>query len=102
MKEIISKLRLLFNKVLERRESLKEYLRRKCDDIPPQKRFRIVAIAFTVFAMLAVFVFGKSIYNIYNGVQSNPDFGTIRQLPMPDKGDETPTIDFNGSENTLE
>lgn len=102
MKEIISNLRRLYNKVSERPGSLKEYVRRKCDDIPSQKRFRLVAIAFTVFAMLALFVFGKSIYNIYNGVQSNPDFGTIKQLPMPEKGDETPTIDFNGSENTLE
>lgn len=79
-----------------------EYVRRKCDDIPPQKRFKVVAVAFVLFALLALFVFGKSMYNIYNGVHSNPDFGNIKQMPMPDKGNE-PVINYlYGSEDTVE
>ena len=90
-KTLKEKIGLLYNKVSSRKESAVEYVRRKCDDIPPQKRFRVVAVAFVLFALLALFVFGKSIYNIYNGVHSNPDFGTIKQMPMPDKGDKTDT-----------
>lgn len=94
---LYNKIGLLYNKVSSRKESVVEYVRRKCDDIPPQKRFRVVAVAFALFALLALFVFGKSIYNIYNGVHSNPDFGTIKQMPMPEKGDNpTPEI-FYGS-----
>lgn len=92
----------LYNKVSCRKESAVEYVRRKCDDIPTQKRFRIVAIAFALFALLALFVFGKSMYNIYNGVHSNPDFGTIKQMPMPDKGNKTDSNIFYGSEDPME
>lgn len=92
----------LYNKVSARREGAVEYVRRKCDDIPPQKRFKVVAVAFVLFALLALFVFGKSMYNIYNGVHSNPDFGTIKQMPMPEKGDKpTPEI-YYGSEDAME
>lgn len=92
----------LYNKVSARREGAVEYVRRKCDDIPPQKRFKVVAVAFVLFALLALFVFGKSIYNIYNGVHSNPDFGNIKQMPMPEKGDN-PTLEiFYGSEDAME
>lgn len=92
----------LYNKVSARREGTVEYVRRKCDDIPPQKRFKVVAVAFVLFALLALFVFGKSIYNIYNGVHSNPVFGNIKQMPMPDKGNEPVINDLYGSENTVE
>lgn len=96
------KIGLLYNKVSSRKESVVGYVRRKCDDIPPQKRFRIVTITFVLFALLALFVFGKSIYNIYTGVHSNPDFGTIKQMPMPGKGDKpTPEI-FYGAEDAME
>lgn len=101
-KTLKEKIGLLYNKVSSRKEGAVEYVRRKCDDIPPQKRFRVVAVAFVLFALLALFVFGKSIYNIYNGVHSNPDFGTIKQMPMPEKGDNpTPEI-FYGSEDAME
>lgn len=92
----------LFNKVAQRKEGAVEYVRRKCDDIPPQKRFRVVAVVFLLFAMLALFVFGKSMYNIYNGVHSNPDFGNIKQMPMPEKGDSPAINDFYGSEEPVE
>lgn len=92
----------LYNKVSARREDAVEYVRRKCDDIPPQKRFKVVAVAFVLFALLALFVFGKSMYNIYNGVHSNPDFGNIKQMPMPDKGNKPVINDLYGSENTVE
>lgn len=92
----------LFNKLVQRKEGAVEYVRRKCDDIPPQKRFRVVAVAFLLFAMLALFVFGKSMYNIYNGVHSNPAFGNIKQMPMPDKGDSPAINDFYGSEEPVE
>lgn len=90
------------NKVSCRKESAVEYVRRKCDGIPPQKRFKVVAVAFALFALLALFVFGKSMYNIYNGVHSNPDFGTIKQMPMPDKGNQTDSNIFYGSEDPME
>lgn len=92
----------LYKKVSARREGAVEYVRRKCDDIPPQKRFKVVAVAFVLFALLALFVFGKSIYNIYNGVHSNPDFGTIKQMPMPAKGDKPTTEIFYGAEDAME
>jgi len=92
----------LYNKVAQHKESSKEWLRRKCDDIPPQKRFRIVAVAFVLFALLALFVFGKSMYNIYTGVHSNPDFGNIKQMPMPDKGDSPQISDLYGFENAMD
>lgn len=92
----------LFNKVMQRKEGAAEYVRRKCDDIPPQKRFRVVAVAFLLFAMLALFVFGKSMYNIYNGVHSNPDFGNIKQMPMPVKGESPAINNFYGSEEPVE
>lgn len=102
IKSLKEKIGHLYNKVSSRQESAVEYVRRKCDDIPPQKRFRIVAVAFALFALLALFVFGKSMYNIYNGVHCNPDFGNIKQMPMPDKGDKTYTNIFYGSENSME
>lgn len=102
LKTLKEKIGILYNKVSSRKEGAVEYVRCKCNGIPPQKRFRIVAIAFVLFALLALFVFGKSIYNIYTGVHSNPDFGTIKQMPLPDKGDKpTPEI-FYGSEDTME
>lgn len=102
IRRLKEKIGLLYNKVSSRKESALEYVRRKCDGIPPQKRFRIVAIAFVLFALLALFVFGNSIYNIYNGVHSNPDFGTIKQMPMPDKGDKTDLNILNGYEDSME
>lgn len=102
IKSLKEKIGHLYNKVSSRQESAVEYVRRKCDDIPPQKRFRIVAVAFALFALLALFVFGKSMYNIYNGVHCNPDFGNIKQMPMPDKGDKTDTNILYGSENSME
>lgn len=102
IKSLKEKIGHLYNKVSSRQESAVEYVRRKCDDIPPQKRFRIVAVAFALFALLALFVFGKSMYNIYNGVHCNPDFGNIKQMPMPDKGDKTDINIFYGSENSME
>lgn len=102
IKSLKEKIGHLYNKVSSRQESAVEYVRRKCDDIPPQKRFRIVAVAFALFALLVLFVFGKSMYNIYNGVHCNPDFGNIKQMPMPDKGDKTYTNIFYGSENSME
>lgn len=97
-----TKLRSVRNALSGRKESVVEYVRRRCDDIPPHKRFRIVATAFVLFALLALFVFGKSIYNIYHGVHSNPDFGNIKVMPMPDKGDEPAITDFYGSEDPME
>ena len=102
IKSLKEKIGLLYNKVSCRKESAVEYVRRKCDSIPPQKRFRIVAIAFALFALLALFVFGKSMYNIYNGIHSNPDFGNIKQMPMPDKGSQTTINNLYGSENPME
>jgi hypothetical protein len=102
IKIIPETVRSLLSKVAQRKEGAVEYVRRKCDDIPPQKRFRIVAVAFVLFALLALFVFGKSMYNIYNGVHSNPDFGNIKQMPMPDKGDSPAINDFYGSEEPVE
>lgn len=101
-KTLKEKIGLLYNKVSSRKESALEYVRRKCDDIPPQKRFMMVAIAFVLFALLALFVFGKSIYNIFNGVHSNPDFGTIKQMLMPEKGDKPTQEIFYGSEDAME
>lgn len=95
-------LRSLYNKVVQRKEGAVEYVRRKCDDIPPQKRFRIVAVAFVLFALFALFVFGKSMYNIYHGVRSYPDFGSIKQMPMLDKGTEPVITDLYGSEKPME
>lgn len=102
IKSLNEKIGHIYNKVSSRKESAVEYVRRKCDDIPPQKRFRIVSVAFALFALLALFVFGKSMYNIYNGVHCNPDFGNIKQMPMPDKGDKTDINIFYGSENSME
>lgn len=102
IKSLNEKIGLFYNKVSSRKESAVEYVRRKCDDIPPQKRFRIVAVAFALFALLALFVFGKSMYNIYNGVHSNPDFGSIKQMPMPVKGSETTINNLYGSEKSVE
>lgn len=102
LKLIPNALRSLYDKVARGKEGAVEYVRRKCDDIPPEKRFRIVAVAFVLFALLALFVFGKSMYNIYNGVHSHSDFGNIRQMPMPDKGGQTTITDLYGSENSME
>lgn len=102
IKSLKEKIGHLYNMVSSRKESAVGYVRRKCDDIPPQKRFRIVAVAFALFALLALFVFGKSMYNIYNGIHCNPDFGNIKQMPMPDKGDKTDTNILYGSENSME
>lgn len=97
-----TKLRSVRNALSGRKESVVEYVRRRCDDIPPHKRFRIVATAFVLFALLALFVFGKSIYNIYHGVHSNPFFGNIKVMPMPDKGDKLTITDFYESEDPME
>lgn len=102
IKPLKEKIGHLYNKVSSRKESAVEYVRRKCDGIPPQKRFKVVAIAFTIFALLALFVFGKSMYNIYNGVHSNPDFGSMKQMPMPDKGDNPDINILYGSEDPMD
>ena len=54
----------LFNKLVQRKEGAVEYVRRKCDDIPPLKRFRGVAVAFLLSASRALFVFGKYMDNL--------------------------------------
>lgn len=102
IKSLKEKIGLLYNKVSCRKVSAVEYVRRFCDGIPPQKRFTVVGVAFVLFALLALFVFGKSMYNIYNGVHSNPDFGTIKQMPMPNKGDKTYSNIIYGSEDSME
>lgn len=102
LKLIPQAVRTFFSKVTQRKENAVEYVRRKCDDIPPQRRFRIVAVAFVVFALLSLFVFSKSMYNIYHGVQSHPDFGNIKQMPMPDKGKQISITDLYGPEDTVD
>lgn len=102
IKILTEKIGCLYNMVSSRKESAVGYVRRKCDDIPPQKRFRIVAVAFVLFALLALFVFGKSIYNLYNGHHNSPDFGTIKQMPMPVKGSQTAINSIYGFENIME
>ena len=61
-KTLKEKIGLLYNKVSSRKEDAVEYVRRKCDDIPPQKRFRVVAVAFVLFALLTALSF-KNAWN---------------------------------------
>lgn len=102
LKPLKEKIGRLYNKVYAHKEGMVDYVRRKCDDIPPQRRFRVVATAFAIFALLALFVFGKSMYNIYHGVRSTPSFGSMTTLPVPEKGDETNLNLFDGSESIME
>ncbi|NBH68184.1 TraL conjugative transposon family protein, partial [Phocaeicola sartorii] len=46
---------------------MKVWLKNKCDALDRKQRFRVVAVAFTVFMLTTLYIFGNACYRIGKG-----------------------------------
>ena len=67
MKKIKKSLWSAYRKLHDQRKRLVERLKGYLDGLPPKTRKRIVLTMFAAFAVLALYTFGKAVYDIGSG-----------------------------------
>lgn len=73
----------IYNKVWGKPKSaLGAYLRRKCDDIPANRRLTLITVLLSLFIITAFFVFGNACYRIGRGQ-------ALMERIEPHRGSET-------------
>lgn len=92
----------IYNKVWGKPKSaLGEYLRRKCDGIPANRRLTIITVLLSLFIITAFFVFGNACYRIGRGQalmeRIEPEHIEGLELPPLDNGDTPDIGQFNES-----
>ncbi len=68
-----------FWKLHDCKKKLKDWL----EGLPPRARKRIVLAMFALFAALALYTFGKSLYDLGRNDGRQMETGHIRQLELP-------------------
>lgn len=100
----------IYNKVLGKPKGIVgNYLRRKCDGIPEERRLLVVAVMSALFVLTAFIVFGHACYRIGRGhtLTEQMEIRHIEglDLPVPDNSDSLMmdlneiSYDFSGFEN---
>ena len=70
-------------KLHDRRKRLVERLKGYLDGLPPKTRKRIVLAMFTAFAVLALYTFGKAVYDIGNGGNGGMEIDHAGRVELP-------------------
>ena len=62
---------------------MKVWLKNKCDALDHKQRFRVVAVAFTVFMLMTLYIFGNACYRIGKGDAAKYRIEHIKTLDIP-------------------
>ena len=62
---------------------MKVWLKNKCDALDHKQRFRVVAVAFTVFMLTTLYIFGNACYRIGKGDAAKHRIEHIKPLDIP-------------------
>ena len=62
---------------------MKVWLKNKCDALDQKQRFRVVAVAFTVFMLTTLYIFGNACYRIGKGEVVKYRIEHIKPLHIP-------------------
>lgn len=62
---------------------MKVWLKNKCDALDQKQRFRVVAVAFTVFMLTTLYIFGNACYRIGKGEAVKYRIEHIKPLDIP-------------------
>lgn len=84
MKIIPEGVRHALNEVVHIPKSrMKVWLKNKCDALDHKQRFRVVAVAFTVFMLMTLYIFGNACYRIGKGDAAKYRIEHIKTLDIP-------------------
>lgn len=84
MKIIPEGVRHALNEVVHIPKSrMKVWLKNKCDALDHKQRFRVVAVAFTVFMLTTLYIFGNACYRIGKGDAAQYRIEHIKPLDIP-------------------
>lgn len=84
MKIIPEGVRHALNEVVHIPKSrMKVWLKNKCDALDHKQRFRVVAVAFTVFMLMTFYIFGNACYRIGKGDAAKYRIEHIKTLDIP-------------------
>ena len=84
MKIIPEGVRHALNEVVHIPKSrMKVWLKNKCDALDQKQRFRVVAVAFTVFMLTTLYIFGNACYRIGKGEAVKYRIEHIKPLDIP-------------------
>ena len=84
MKIIPEGVRHALNEVVHIPKSrMKVWLKNKCDALDHKQRFRVVAVAFTVFMLTTLYIFGNACYRIGKGEAVKYRIEHIKPLDIP-------------------
>lgn len=84
MKIIPEGVRHALNEVVHIPKSrMKVWLKNKCDALDHKQRFRVVAVAFTVFMLMTLYIFGNACYRIDKGDAAKYRIEHIKTLDIP-------------------
>lgn len=85
----------IYNKMWGKPKSVVgEFLRRKCDSIPENRRLMVVTVLLSLFVLTAFFVFGNACYRIGRGhaAVERIDTGHIEGMTLPDSDGDSPDM----------
>lgn len=61
---------------------MKGWLKEKCDALNQRQRFRVVAVAFTVFMLVTLYIFGNACYRMGKGAAPRHNIEHITPLDI--------------------
>lgn len=90
----------IFWKIHDIKKKLEEHLKARLDRLSPKERLVTVLTMFSVFAVLALYTFGKAVYNIGKNDGRQIEIEHIRQLELapPKRSINQLNNNYNGTE----
>lgn len=70
-------------KLHDQKKELTVWVKRRLDGLPEKTRKRIVLVMFAVFALLALYTFGKAVYDIGRNDGRRMEIEPIERLELP-------------------
>ena len=93
----------IFWKIHDIKKKLEEHLKARLDRLSPKARLVTVLTMFSVFAVLALYTFGKAVYDIGKNDGKGMEIEHIRQLELaPPKRSINQLNNYNGTERRAE
>ena len=91
-----------YRKLHDKKKMLVARLKGYLDGLPPETRRRVVLVMFAIFAALALYTFGKAVYDIGSGGNDGMKIDHAGQVELsvkPDKNDRfTPYYNMYGTD----
>jgi hypothetical protein len=94
----------IFWKIHDIKKKLEEHLKARLDRLSPKARLVTVLTMFSVFAVLALYTFGKAVYDIGKNDGKEMEIEHIRQLELapPKRSINQLNNNYNGTERRAE